>query len=83
MSIEVTVGGALTAFIPPGNSGNSFHFENTESLTVATLLATLGISEDQRMMVILNGNVVDRQQMSTALLNDDDTLALMPPIAAG
>ena len=71
------------AFMPPGNSGNSFSFEKTDALTLVTLLATLRIPEDQRMLVILNGNVVQREEFNTTSLDHDDALALMPPIAAG
>lgn len=83
MHIEITLGGALIQFRPEGSAGNRFSYKNDDALTLETLLKTLGVPEEQRLMTILNGAVVQPQSYSQTALNDGDELSLMPPIAAG
>lgn len=83
MPIEITVGGALTEFLPSGSTGNTFTVDCSPSLSLAELIASLHISQNQRMLVILNGGVVQPTAFEQTRMHDGDTLALMPPIAAG
>ena len=83
MPIEVTVGGALTRFMPDGSVGNSFCVDYTAALSLAELISSLGIPADQRMLAILNGNVVQASVFEQTPMHDGDSIALMPPIAAG
>jgi len=44
MPIEVTVGGALTWFMPDGSVGNSFCVDYTAALSLAELISSLGLN---------------------------------------
>lgn len=81
--IEITLGGALIKHLPQSESGNQFTLTNDASLSIDALLSQLGIGADQRLLTILNGNVIQREQFSGTLLDDGDKLSLMPPIVAG
>lgn len=81
--INITFGGALVEHLPEGRQGNRLKLSLAPGVTLADLLKDLGISSDQRMLVILNGNVVQMEEFSHMRLNDDDQLSLMPPIQAG
>ena len=69
--------------LPDGHKGNRLKLELVTGVTLADMLSNLGIASDQRMLVILNGNVVLPEEFSQSRLNEDDQLALMPPIQAG
>ncbi|MFK7997204.1 MAG: MoaD/ThiS family protein [Granulosicoccus sp.] len=83
MRIEITLGGALIEYLPQNKSGNRFTFSNDSSLSVADLLSTMGVKTDQRLLTILNGQIIQPEAYKTTLLNDGDGLSLMPPIVAG
>ncbi len=83
MHISVTLGGALIQFRPEGTTGNRFTYTNNSMGTVSALLDDLGVPDEQRLMTILNGNVVQPDSYSQTTLSDGDELSLMPPIAAG
>ncbi|MFK7852796.1 MAG: MoaD/ThiS family protein [Granulosicoccus sp.] len=83
MHIDVTLGGALVEYLPEGHQGNRLKLSLVTGVTLADVLNDLGISMDQRMLVILNGTVVHAENFTQAKLNDEDKLSLMPPIQAG
>jgi len=81
--INVTFGGALTKHLPEGHKGNRLKLSIVTGVTLADVLKNLGIASDQRILVILNGNVVQQEEFRHARLNANDQLSLMPPIQAG
>ena len=83
MHINITFGGALVEHLPEGHHGNRLKLSLVAGITLADLLEDLGIASDQRMLVILNGNVVQMEEFKHSSLSDDDQLSLMPPIQAG
>lgn len=83
MHINVTFGGALVEHLPEGHKGNRLKLSLVTGVTLADVLSDLGIASNQRMLVILNGNVVLPEQFNQSRLNEDDQLSLMPPIQAG
>ena len=83
MHINITFGGALVEHLPEAHQGNRLKLSLETGVTLADLLKDLGIPPDQRMLVILNGNVVLMEEFSHSHLNDYDQLSLMPPIQAG
>lgn len=52
-------------------------------MTLTSLLNELGIPEEQRLLVILNGSVIAADFYESTQLSDTDDLSLMPPIQAG
>lgn len=79
MKIQVVLYASLAHLLPPGSKGNSCALEIKEGTTVGDLLTMLGISLDTPKIIFLNG----RHTEYSGLLNDDDRLAVFPPIAGG
>lgn len=83
LHIEITLGGALIKYLPQGEIGNSFTLSTDTPLSLEQLLAQLGIGADQRLLTILNGQVIQPSVFGTTLMSNGDALSLMPPIVAG
>lgn len=83
MQIHLTLGGALVRYRPPGATGNKTLIDCEEEMTLLALLHQLGIPEDQRLLVILNGDVVLKDAYANTPMSNEDKLSLMPPIQAG
>lgn len=81
--INVTFGGALVRYLPPGGKGNKRAIEIDNGNTLPNLFKQLGLSGEERLLVVLNGSVVQKEQFSGTVLNAGDALSLMPPIQAG
>ncbi len=81
--INVTFGGPLVRYLPAGGKGNKRAIDIDNGDTLPALFEQLGFSGDERLLVILNGNVVQQEQFSDTVLNSGDALSLMPPIQAG
>ncbi len=83
MPLNIKFGGPLVRFKPEDCTGNTASMENVEGLTLTALLNDLGIPEEQRLLVILNGAVIAADYYESTQLSDNDDLSLMPPIQAG
>lgn len=83
MHIDVTFGGALTRHIPEGARGNRQSMKIVDGVTLLNFLSQIGISEDERLLVILNGKVIPKTDYTSTVLTESDNLSLMPPIQAG
>ena len=83
MSLKAKFGGPLVRFKPENAVGNSADIVASDGLTLFNLLQNLGIPEEQRLLVILNGAVIPAEAYKTTSLSDGDDLSLMPPIQAG
>ncbi len=83
MPLNIKFGGPLVRYKPEGCTGNTASMDNVEGLTLTALLNDLGIPEEQRLLVILNGAVIAADYYESTQLSDNDDLSLMPPIQAG
>lgn len=83
MSLKVKFGGPLVRFKPQNATGNTAIVESVNGLTLSRLLEELGVPEEQRLLVILNGAVVPAEAYPQTVFSNDDDLSLMPPIQAG
>lgn len=81
--VTVTFGGALIRFLPAGGKGNRQSVDVENGITLSALFEQFGMSGDERLLVILNGDVVKKSQYSGTTLAQGDALSLMPPIQAG
>ncbi|MFK8080031.1 MAG: MoaD/ThiS family protein [Granulosicoccus sp.] len=83
MNVEITLGGALIQFLPEGKSGNCFTYSTDAPMSLSALLSQLGVGPNQRLLTILNGQVIHAKSFADTTLCDGDALSLMPPMAAG
>ena len=83
MPLKVKFGGPLVRFKPEHAKGNTATMDTNAELTLHQLIGDLGIPNEQRLFVILNGTVIPKDAYSTTFLVDNDDLSLMPPIQAG
>lgn len=83
MPLSIKFGGPLVRYKPEGCSGNTALLDSVNGLKLSALLNDLGIPEEQRLLVILNGAVVAADFYGSTQLTDTDDLSLMPPIQAG
>ena len=83
MIVAIKLGTALSQFRPDAEKQNQFTLTLNEGDTTATVIATLKIPDDQRLMIIVNGNMVARPDVASHEMFDGDTLSLMTPIHAG
>lgn len=81
--VQVTLGGALVRLRPESVSGNRFAMKVEAPGTLLQCLQQLGTSDDTRLLVILNGQVIQSQDYAKTDLSESDELSLMPPIQAG
>ena len=81
--VNINFGGALVEHLPEGHQGNRLKLSLVTGVSLSDVLSNLGIAENERMLVILNGSVIQAHEFSQTRLNNDDQLSLMPPIQAG
>lgn len=80
MKVEVRLYATFAQYVPSGRAGDPFHvnLESTASLT--NLISELNIPETEVHLVIVNGRPVhDRSKQ----LEDNDRVALFPPVGGG
>ncbi|MFK8075379.1 MAG: MoaD/ThiS family protein [Granulosicoccus sp.] len=83
MPLNIKFGGPLVRYKPQECVGNTASVDKVEGMTLTSLLNELGIPEEQRLLVILNGSVIAADFYESTQLSDTDDLSLMPPIQAG
>ena len=83
MPLNVVFGGALVRYKPANANGSSISLPDVHGLTLSQLFMRMDIPEDQPMLVILNGNIVTKDDIEQTIVNDNDNLSLMSPIQAG
>lgn len=79
MNVNVKLQGYLKKFAPPGSAAGVFSTQLPEVATVEDLLAKLNVDSRHRPVVIINGNVENRETQ----LHDGDSVHFMPPLAGG
>lgn len=73
----------MIRLLPEGMKGNQFSIEAEDNTVLSALFTDLGVSDDDRLLTILNGSIVTPENYTGTLLSDGDQLSLMPPIVAG
>jgi sulfur carrier protein ThiS len=79
MKLKVMLFGHLARLLPPGTSGNAMSVDFEEGATIADILDVLGVPQEGRSYVQLNGS---REDSSTTLA-DGDELRVIVPLGGG
>ena len=83
MKIRVKTAGLLGGYLPPGSARNQAVLRVEEGATPLDVMRKLGMPLGDRYLVSLNGSVVRQADRGTRVLDEDDQLAIMPPLKGG
>jgi thiamine biosynthesis protein ThiS len=83
MNITVRTAGLLGRYLPTGSAGNEARLEVESGATPLEVMRRLELPEDERYLIMLNGQVVPAAHRSTVALSDGDDLGIFPPLKGG
>ncbi len=83
MNITVRTAGLLGRYLPPGSAGNEARLDIDGTATPLDIMRRLELPEDQRYLIMLNGQVVPAAQRPSVHLSDGDELGIFPPLKGG
>jgi sulfur carrier protein ThiS len=83
MNITVRTAGLLGRYLPQGSAGNEARLELDSGATPLDVMRRLALPEDERYLIMLNGQVVPAAQRPTVRLSDGDDLGIFPPLKGG
>ncbi|MEE9319058.1 MAG: sulfur carrier protein ThiS [Granulosicoccus sp.] len=83
MRIELITGGALVRFLPKNTDGNRSLLEIDNDITIQAFLSSIGLTDEQSFMLILNSTMMPAAEWTTTHLAEGDQLSLVTPVQAG
>ena len=83
MQVVVRTAGLLGRYLPPGSAGNEARIEVDGEATPLDIMRRLGLPEDERYLIMLNGKVVPAVQRPSVQLSDGDDLGIFPTLKGG
>ncbi|NJN45508.1 MAG: MoaD/ThiS family protein [Candidatus Competibacteraceae bacterium] len=83
MQITIKLYAMLADYLPPGAIRNASTLELDESETVDNVISRLRLPRDLVHLVLVNGVYVAPEQRTEQTLNEQDALAIWPPVAGG
>jgi len=83
MKIAFKLFATLTDYLPPNRKGNVLSLDVDEGTTVQDLIDRFGVPEKLAHLVLVNGVFVAPSQRATHALQENDELAIWPPVAGG
>ena len=75
--------GLLGAYLPPGSERNRAVIRVNPGTTPLDVMRQLGMPLESSYLVSLNGTLVRLAERDRQVLEDDDQLAIMPPLKGG
>ena len=83
MKIRVKTGGLLGKYLPPGSEGNRAEIEIPSGTSPIGVMERLGIPTGGHYLVTVNGTALPEKDRRTAILEEGDLVAIMPPLRGG
>ena len=83
MKIRVKTAGLLGTYLPPGSARDRAVLQVPSGATPLDVMRQLRMPVEGRYLVSLNGTLVRSAERDTRVLEDDDQLAIMPPLKGG
>jgi len=83
MQITIKLYAMLSDYLPPGAVRNVSTLELEDNDTVDNVITRLRLPRDLVHLVLVNGTYVTPEQRIEQTLNEQDTLAIWPPVAGG
>jgi len=83
MKITLKLYAMLSMYLPPGTKDNQIDIEVEDSATPASVLAKFMVPSENCHLLLVNGVFVAPGQRDIHRLNENDAVAVWPPIAGG
>jgi sulfur carrier protein ThiS len=84
MRITFKLYASLTEYLPAeARTGNRVPLDMADGTTIAQVIEPFGLPQKLVHLVLVNGVYVEPAERLTRILNEDDVLAIWPPIAGG
>ena len=83
MKITLKLYAMLSMYLPPGTKDNQIDIEVEDNATPASVLAKYMVPPENCHLVLINGVFVAPGQRELHQLNENDAIAVWPPIAGG
>lgn len=83
MKITLKLFALLTDYLPAGANRHSVSLDISPETTVQQVIDQINIPAKMTHLVLLNGIYLDPVQRKKNQLQENDTLAIWPPIAGG
>ncbi len=80
MTVDVRLCATFAKYAPTQHTGDPFDVELEDSMSLTDLIHKLGIPEDDVHLAVVNGRILHDR---TLTLQDDDRVALFPPVGGG
>ena len=83
MNIRVKLYASLGQYLPSSAERNEIEYEVTTGARVTEVLDTFMVPQEMCHLVLVNGNYLAPSERDQYTLNDNDHLAVWPPVAGG
>ncbi len=83
MKVRVKTAGLLGKYLPPGSEANRAEIDIPSGTTPVGVMERLGIPTAGHYLVTVNGVALPEPERRTAILEDGDQIAIMPPLRGG
>jgi len=83
MRITIKLYAMLTEYLPAGAEKNVSALDLPDQTTVEQVIQQLRLPERYVHLVLVNGVYINHDSLAAAVLNEDDVLAIWPPVAGG
>lgn len=83
MRVSLKTSGLLKKYLPGGTEGNTAEIEVPDGATINGFLGHIGAPIDGNYLIIINGESVPPSTRGDVILNDGDSMSLMPPLKGG
>ena len=83
MKIQFKTGGLFVEHLPAGSTGNTAELDVPDGATPKDVMRQLGMPMDENCLVSLNGEIVMISERDSRALDENDHLAIMPPLKGG
>ena len=83
MKINIELYASLMALLPPGTERFRRQLPVADGSSVQQIIDQLKIEPEQAHLVLVNGAFINPDQRALHVLNENDTLAVWPPVAGG
>lgn len=83
MKIYIEFYASLMKYLPPGQSRFRRDIIIEESMVLSDLIKQYQISKKEAHIVLVNGHFVNFEDRDSKTMNENDTVAIWPPVAGG
>ena len=83
MKVTVKLFALLGTYLPPGAADNQAAVEVADGATPVAVMDSLNLPREYCHLVLVNGVYVEPGKRESLTLNENDVLAIWPPVAGG